>query len=375
MARFKEPRADANKPRRTLSQIIAQYDVDANTAKIMASVEQPVPSKLEQRIAAKSVVNDVQTPGRLTQRIQQYNIERIAPITDLRSAGSGRLAQRLFDYERASNNPKTAGNAPRTRLDMGDSNLARRVRNYRSTTATPSANNSFNALSRFLSSFGDRLRSLFGASRNTLASPDPMVAVTMKDKALEALTASTQQAMRTAFDKYSQGRIDRKQFAQEMEMQIRRQALGAAIIGVEGTGNLTANVIEATRGTVAQQLAYLDGFIRDIEGRPTTNRDRARAMQYGNAAFSIAQTAMRQFDLDDAKNSNHELEEKRILGAADEHCDDCKELALGDWEPFGTYPVPGTGTICGSNCRCELVRRYKDDSTPNPTNENSEGQL
>lgn len=365
MARFKEPRENANK-KKTVRDIIDVY----NAAPIVRPDQLGTGGALSNRIAQ---INQAEANAPRRRNLRTRNI-----LSDPNIMGDGgKLSQHMAQYNTNKRASRERRFSPLNPEDLGGGNLSNRVATFTKgqifntpdANRSRSANNVFSGLSRFLSAFGERLRGLFTASRDKVTLQDPIAAVTMKDRALEALTASTQSAIKSAFERFSQGRIDRKQFQQEMEMQIRRQALGAAIIGVEGTGNLTQNVIESVRNRVAQQLAYLDGFIKDIEGRSLTNKDRARALQYGTAAFSIAQTAMRQFDLDSSKGGAVELEEKRVLGASDEHCADCVELATDEWEPFGTLPVPGTGTVCGNSCHCELIRRYKEDSTPNTTQE------
>lgn len=296
--------------------------------------------------------------GNLAKRIAEHNIASLQPkprksrrtafLRDPEQLGGGTLANVISNYQRNLNKPSEIAVTPR------------------------STRNVFSGLASFLSSFGSKLNSLVSSSNKRLSRLDPIEAVTLSDRTIEALTAKTQEAIKQAFDKYSQGRIDRKAFRTEMEMQIRRLALGAAIIGVQGAGNLTSNVLNAVQNRVAQQLAYLDGFLKDIEGRTLTNRDRSRALQYANAAFSIAQTAQRQFNLDTAKDAN-KVKEMRQLGEA-EHCDDCVELA-DDCQPMGTLPVPGTGTKCGNNCKCRIVICTNEDEEPNRTQESSASDL
>lgn len=49
-------------------------------------------------------------------------------------------------------------------------------------------------------------------------------------------------------------------------------------------------------------------------------------------------------------------EERRILGKAD-HCPDCLRYAGMGWQPIGTLPDPGVGSVCLSNCRCRKEYR------------------
>lgn len=44
-------------------------------------------------------------------------------------------------------------------------------------------------------------------------------------------------------------------------------------------------------------------------------------------------------------------EERRVLGKAD-HCPDCIRYADMGWQPIGTLPAIGVGSVCRTNCRC-----------------------
>lgn len=221
-----------------------------------------------------------------------------------------------------------------------------------------------NALSDFLSSFGSKLVRLSKSSKKQLLRQDPIQNTTMRDKAIAAITAQTQKEIESVLDRYSKGKITQKQLRDTFETTLRRQALASAIIGVGGIGNLTENVLTAVKRELAFQMRYLDGFIEDIEGRPINQKDKARAKQYANAAWSISQTAARQFILDQNGSSADDLEEKRELGGS-EHCDDCVEMAEEGWQPFGTLPSPGQASVCGSNCQCRVVVRQITNPTSN----------
>lgn len=226
------------------------------------------------------------------------------------------------------------------------------------------------SLSNFLASFGPRLVRLSKSSRKQLLRQEPLENTQMRDKALEVITTQSQKEIKSILDKYSRGKINKDQLRDMFQAVLRRQALASAIVGVGGIGNLTENVLTAVKRELVNQFAYLDGLIEDIEGRPINNRDRSRARQYANSSWAISQQAARQFVLDQNGGSADDLEEMRELGGS-EHCDDCVEMA-GEWEPFGTLPPPGQGSVCGSNCNCRMVYRQVTNptSTQQTTQEN-----
>ena len=222
------------------------------------------------------------------------------------------------------------------------------------------------ALAKFLSSFGSKVARLSQSSRNTLLNQNATQDQAMRETAIDALQENSKRQIKNALERYSQGRINHKALGVELTGIVKRQALASAIIGVRGVGNLTDNVLTAVKRQLSVQLAYLDGFLNDIEGRTLTSRDKARAAQYANAAWAMSQTANRQFNLDGAGAAS-QLEERRRLGGS-EHCDDCIEMA-DEWQPIGTLPVPGQGSVCGSNCRCTMEYRSAD-ATQQTTSEN-----
>ena len=179
-----------------------------------------------------------------------------------------------------------------------------------------------------------------------------------RSAAMDKIGQNARAGIDTLMDSFQSGDITSAQFKAQLQNIVRRVALASAILGVDGAANLTSNVVESVKQQLGSQFEELDGFIEDLETRPATLRDRSRASTY-STNWAIAQTAARQFNLDQSGVSATDLEERRILGAAD-HCEDCVDLA-NDWQPFGTLPPPGQGTVCGNKCRCTMETRQKRD--------------
>lgn len=212
---------------------------------------------------------------------------------------------------------------------------------------------------KFLASFGSETVRLNKISRERLASQDVVEQNKLKTRAIAELQSNSRDELRSIVEEYARGRISLTALEANMQATIRRQTLATTIIGVGGVYNLTENVLLAIQRQISDEFRLLDGFINDISGRELTNKDRARAVQYANSAHTIAQTAYRQFMLDN--NLGVELEEHRRLGAA-EHCPDCVELEAAGWQPAGYLPPIGQGTVCGNSCKCWIQVRTKVDA-------------
>lgn len=216
------------------------------------------------------------------------------------------------------------------------------------------------SVSRFLASFGSETARLNATSKRRLTEQTSAERNKLITRAVEEIQAITRRELTSALERYARGRIDIEGLRAAMQQTLRRQTLAAAIVGVGGVGNLTENVLTATRRALTQQFNLLDGFINDLDvsGRTPTERDFNRARLYANPAHSIAQTAARQFFLDKMGDEG-EVEERRILGGA-EHCEDCLVYASEGWQPAGTLPPPGQGSVCGESCRCTMESRQGD---------------
>lgn len=219
------------------------------------------------------------------------------------------------------------------------------------------------ALANFLASYGSKVARLSRTSRGQLLQQDATQDQAMREKAIAAVQANSKKEITEALNKYAQKKINKVALRNILQSTLKRQTLTSAIIGVRGVGNLTDNVLTAVKRQLSKQFAYLDGFLDDIETNGLTQRNYARGWQYANSGWAISQTAARQFNLDQSGKTAIDLEERRRLGGS-EHCEDCVALASTEWEPFGTLPVPGEGSVCGSNCRCTMEVRYVNETSP-----------
>lgn len=115
-----------------------------------------------------------------------------------------------------------------------------------------------------------------------------------------------------------------------------------------GAWELSAQDLEIASQKWRSQAAYLDNFTGQIaDGTQKPNGSViSRALLYISAGWSILQTIR---TITNRLLGNKE--ERRVLGVAD-HCPDCIDYADMGWQPIGTLPDPGVGSVCQSNCHC-----------------------
>lgn len=164
------------------------------------------------------------------------------------------------------------------------------------------------------------------------------------------------EAYRELASKLIAGDITPTQFRKEMGRKVRSLLTQAAALGAGGPGNLTGTQAKLLERSIRDQMAYLDGFLRDIRrdvnaGKPLTQRVVGRAGQYAAAASVVADQARRQSMADEVVEDGADLWEVRILGVA-EHCEDCVRVANKP-APAGTLPPIGDSR-CGQFCKCHF---------------------
>lgn len=180
-------------------------------------------------------------------------------------------------------------------------------------------------------------------------------------EAIDRHVARSRDNLRNIASELVAGKISPTQFRERMAAEIRIMHIGAATLGAGGILNLSENHMSLLNRRIAQQMAYLDNFVRDVQNRqaqgiPLGNRDIARAGLYASAARVTASQAQRQFVTNQTRG---ESMERRVLGACEDHCADCESMAALGWQPVGSLPPIGDSE-CGQNCCCHF--EYDDNS-------------
>jgi len=109
-------------------------------------------------------------------------------------------------------------------------------------------------------------------------------------------------------------------------------------------------------GRLKFEYAKLDQFAQEINlGQLSEKQIMARIQQYANGARTAFHDGKRAAKLDAGFN-----EERRYTNPA-EHCDDCVGYEALGWQPIGSLPPPGTGSVCMHNCKCDMDYRVRPD--------------
>ena len=212
------------------------------------------------------------------------------------------------------------------------------------------------AMQKFFSAYGPRISTLNRSANKQLLEQNETQIIRMRDAAIAELAQANKVRLREIFESYAQGRINESILRTQSQDVLRTQSLTAAVLGVGGVGNLTENVLLAVQRSLTEQFAQLDGFINDVVGRQITQRDIAALTMFTNSIHSQAMLALRQFSYDTMAADGSSLEERRVLGGSKD-CDDCKALANLGWQPGGSLPAIGQGTVCHQYCQCTIQVR------------------
>lgn len=141
-------------------------------------------------------------------------------------------------------------------------------------------------------------------------------------------------------------------------VELRRMHTQAAALGRGGWAQMTPSDWGHVGRKLRDEYAYLRGFAEALaSGTLSESQINVRVSQYVNGIWSRywrgEMGAMQEAGM---------TEERRILTPA-EHCADCESYAAQGWQPIGSLPEPGEGSVCGNNCRCLKIFRAPDGRT------------
>jgi hypothetical protein len=147
------------------------------------------------------------------------------------------------------------------------------------------------------------------------------------------------------------GSITAREWQDMFAVELRRMHSQSFAAGRGGWDAVTIADRAIIEARVKDELAFLRTFADDIkQGLMSEAQIKARMRLYvdhAQASYWQGQTA--------AQENAGKREEMRELNPA-EHCNDCLALA-GHWEPIGTLPEPGDGSVCGGRCKCRKIYR------------------
>jgi len=149
------------------------------------------------------------------------------------------------------------------------------------------------------------------------------------------------------------GDISLADWQSRMATEMKLLHTGAAAVGRGGWAQMTPSDWGWTGYQLRQQYAYLRNFAHDIAtGRqPMDGRLLSRSALYAEAARSTQRNMQRR-----TGQRAGRLEERNVLGVAEQHCEDCPYLSDLGWVPIGTLPLIGARQ-CRVRCACTIETR------------------
>jgi hypothetical protein len=175
--------------------------------------------------------------------------------------------------------------------------------------------------------------------------------------AVDQVIDGYQAALVTISTKLQVGEITLAEWQLQMARMVKDLHVATAVAANGGFANMSQADYGFVGSEVKKQYQFLQGFADDIvSGKQLVKSGSlvARARLYAQAArTSYEQTARRR------EKRAGEIQERRVLGSAD-HCPDCVALAAKGWQPIGTLPAIGQGTVCLANCRCSFDFQVSD---------------
>lgn len=152
-------------------------------------------------------------------------------------------------------------------------------------------------------------------------------------------------------------RISPGVFQEQMRTELRRLHLQNSALGAGGFERLGPREYGRTGQLLRGDYERLTNLARGIaDGTVSLPQALNRVHGYVGTARSNYLHAERDAAHQAATLRGVQLQERRRLGPS-EHCADCVRYAGQGWQPLGTLPVPGEGSVCSRNCRCSLERQ------------------
>jgi hypothetical protein len=138
-----------------------------------------------------------------------------------------------------------------------------------------------------------------------------------------------------------------------MRDELRRLSLQNAALGSGGVDKLDFRAYGRVGRQLRDTYARVETLARGLsDGTVTLPQAMNRIRGYaGEARLQFFET-----ERDSARRTGKVYLERRRLNPA-EHCRDCIRLASMSWRPMGELPAPGSGSICGTHCRCTMEQK------------------
>jgi hypothetical protein len=154
---------------------------------------------------------------------------------------------------------------------------------------------------------------------------------------------------------FHEGRVSPGTWVAVTRTELQRLHLQNAALGAGGWDRLRATDYGRIGGALQADYRRLLGFAEDVRaGKLTLAQAQARMALYAGNARREFYHAER--DRIRPSAAGRVVIERRRLNSR-ESCEDCVGYYQQGWEPVGVLPVPGEGSKCLTNCRCNLEQR------------------
>lgn len=173
-----------------------------------------------------------------------------------------------------------------------------------------------------------------------------------------ALVVYLRDEARAAAELFRDGQLSERQWRDRIA-EITGAGSIATTFALQGHRRLNRDDLAELESAIADQVAYLNRFVRQVERGevPIDGRIVSRSLNYATSPWSAAQVA--------ARSRAARLgftQERNVLGPA-EHCPGCLAEAAKGWQPIGTL-VPIGERNCRVGCRCRYEFRGKGARPP-----------
>jgi hypothetical protein len=155
--------------------------------------------------------------------------------------------------------------------------------------------------------------------------------------------------MKAYSDALAAGTAEVSEWQNAMMVELRRSHTQLAALGSGGWDNVSPSVWGEVGSRLKAEYQYLEGFAKEIaDGNLSAAQIEARIDSYAHDAWGSYSDAERI-----SQENAGKTEERAVLEAGAEHCEDCMARADQGWQPIGTLPDIGDSQ-CGSKCECSF---------------------
>jgi len=150
--------------------------------------------------------------------------------------------------------------------------------------------------------------------------------------------------------------FDMNDFQRAFLLELRNQHVQAFVTGAGGRANVTKAMWLDLARSLKAEYRYARVFMQEIaNGTLTEQQIRSRIGMYANSVWNSYHRARK------LQATEQQFNEAKRTTRPGDICDDCKYYESLDWVYIDDLPLPGDGSRCRSNCRCDIEFRFNPD--------------